>query len=67
MTRAKQNPIVIACGTNVFFDTLKKKIAWTIPRPRYTTNSTEAAGTSTVNCKHQHLTNRDFRKSPNGI
>jgi hypothetical protein len=33
-TREKQNPIVIACGINVLFDSLKKNIAWTIPNAR---------------------------------
>ena len=45
-TREKQNPITIACGINVFLDNLKKKIAWTIPSPRYTANNTAAAGIS---------------------
>jgi len=45
-TREKQKPITIACGIKVLFDNLKKKLAWTIPRARYTANRTAAAGTS---------------------
>ena len=45
-TREKQNPINMACGINVFLDNLKKKIAWTIPSPKYTAKSTAAAGIS---------------------
>lgn len=45
-TREKQNPITIACGTNVFFESRKKKIAWVIPRPRYTAINTAEAGMS---------------------
>ena len=52
-TREKQNPMTIACGINVFLDNLKKKIAWTIPSPKYTAKSTAAAGMSTVNCDSQ--------------
>jgi len=45
-TREKQKPMVIACGTNVFLDNLKKQYAWNIPRARYTTSKTAEAGMS---------------------
>jgi hypothetical protein len=57
VTLAKQNPIVIACGINVFLESLKKKIAWTIPKLRYTTNKTDTAGISISSTLKKGVTN----------
>jgi hypothetical protein len=61
-TREKQNPITIAWGINVFLENRKKKIAWVIPRPRYTAINTADAGIS--NFLSTSLRSRDGIPTP---